>query len=339
MTGPDIAPFDPADAAEEELRGCYRTERAAFLADYPHKQFSAFESYAEQLRRPESLYGPRRMWTARVAGRIVGTAIASFPEHENERLTVTNVRVAPEERRRGIGTLLLRATLPETQARGRTTVTGQGLPGGGAGERWAAALGFTTVQAFVLQSLVVTEADRRLWEVPAPEGYRCERWVGEAPEALVSSFARARTAITDAPTGDSSLAFPDWSPERVRAHEADLRTRGYESRVVVAVHEASGAVAALTEMVVRLSRPHVGYQQDTAVLPEFRGHGLGRLIKGTMMRWLVADRPEIELMATNTDVGNAHMIRVNHSIGYVTDNRVSDVEASADALAAPSRRG
>jgi len=328
----DVTPFVPAHATEREIAECYEASTSAYRADFPYRPVPSYAFFAEQLRMPTSLLGPQRFWVARAEGRIVGIATLTLPDRENLQLTITNVRVGPANRRHGIGTALLRATLGDARAAGRSLVTGQGLKVGGDGERWASSLGFGKVQEFVLQSLTVPEVDPELWRVPAPAGFRAERWTGATPDALVAGYARARTAIMDAPVGDSTLRFPDWTVERVRQHEADLRERGDEHRIVVAIHERTGAVAGLTEMVIRPARPTIGYQQETAVLPAFRGRGLGRFVKAGMMRWLTAKRPEITWVGTNTAADNDHMIRVNHQVGYRTEATVADVEVPIGAL-------
>jgi GNAT superfamily N-acetyltransferase len=119
---------------------------------------------------------------------------------------------------------------------------------------------------------------------------------------------------------------------RVRNYEAKIRDRGCELRTVVAVHESSGAIAGLTEMQFVPGRGELGIQLDTAVLPEYRGRGLGLFVKADMKRWLLADRPEVQTVATQTDAGNIHMIRVNHQLGYVTDAVISKVEAGIETL-------
>jgi mycothiol synthase len=120
--------------------------------------------------------------------------------------------------------------------------------------------------------------------------------------------------------------------QRVRTHEAAIRDRGFELRTAAAVHEASGAVAGLTEMELRPDRDDVAFQLDTAVVPEYRGHGLGRFIEAEMMRWLLTVRPHTEMVTTNTDAGNVHMIRVNHQLGHITVDAICDVEASIETL-------
>ncbi|NUR57745.1 MAG: hypothetical protein HOV87_03440 [Catenulispora sp.] len=63
--------------------------------------------------------------------------------------------------------------------------------------------------------------------------------------------------------------------------------------------------------------PVKAFQRDTAVLRDHRGHGLGRAMKAAMMRGLVADRPDVASVATQTgDVVN--MARINNELGYRT---------------------
>jgi RimJ/RimL family protein N-acetyltransferase len=122
--------------------------------------------------------------------------------------------------------------------------------------------------------------------------------------------------------------------DRVRAHEQDLRERGVEQRVVVAVHEATGTVVGLTELELHPNPPDLGFQNDTAVSAAHRGHGLGRFIKAAMVRWLVEERPTIRRIGTSTAADNTFMISVNHQIGFRTVRSMIDVEADLDGLAA-----
>jgi mycothiol synthase len=327
---PEIAEVHPVKAADDELRQCYEAIWATYAADYPSRPVPPYASWEQQIRMPTSMLGPQRLWAARVRRRVVAAATVAFPEQENRHLATMTVQVPVPLRRRGIGTALLHATLPATRAEGRSTVIG-GPKTGGDGERWALGLGFEKVEERVLQNLVISDVDPGRWDVPAPAGFRIQHWTGAAPEPLVAGFARARTAITDAPTGRSTDEFPDWTTQRVRSYEAEIRERGCELRTVVAVHESSGAIAGLTEMELQPGRD-LGIQLDTAVLREYRGRGLGRFIKGAMMQWLLADRPQIKMVATNTDAGNVHMIRVNHQLGYVTDVAISKVQGDLETL-------
>jgi mycothiol synthase len=85
----------------------------------------------------------------------------------------------------------------------------------------------------------------------------------------------ARNAINDAPKGDMALTMHEYTPGRVRDEEARARARRCQLRVVAVIRDQSQEVAGLTYLEVYQSRPGHAVQQDTAVLPAHRGHGLG----------------------------------------------------------------
>jgi mycothiol synthase len=338
MTQPDIAELNPAEAADDELRQCYEVLRVTHAADQITRPVSRYALWLQRLRAPSSMAGPRRIWVARADGRIVATSSADFPENENGQLAYTMVRVLPHLRRQGIGTALLQATLPAIRAGRRSTVIGMPKTGG-AGDEWALGLGFAKVREDVEQNLIVADADPARWDLPAPRGFRTERWIGAAPEELVAGYARARTAITDAPAGESSLKFPEWTVQKVRTHEAELRDRGWEVRTVVAVDESTGTIAGVTAIGLQPNQDGVGMQMDTAVVADYRGHGLGLFIKAEMMRWLLADWPQLKLVTTNTAASNVYMRQVNQQLGYVTTDAISLVEADVETLDRNCRQG
>ncbi|MEU6782133.1 GNAT family N-acetyltransferase [Nonomuraea angiospora] len=328
----DISPFDLDEASEADLRGQYDLAIAAFAVDRPDAPKPDYDTFVGRLRAIPPGVSRQRFWVARREGRMVGIGITQVSRSENDNNIVVDVRVLPELRRQGIGTALLRRALSESPPEGCELVVGRGVTAGGDGEPWIRALGFTVVQRVTLQVLGVREAGPALWEVPVPAGHRLERWTGAAPDDLVESYARARGAIHDAPTGDSSYRHPHWSVLRVRQAEDDARRRGVEHRTVVVVHEASDAVVGLTELEIFPGMPGTAVQQDTVVVPGHRGHGLGRTVKAAMMRWLLAERPEIDLVVTNVDASNDYMTRVNQQLGYVTTRTMLTAEAALGAL-------
>jgi mycothiol synthase len=178
--------------------------------------------------------------------------------------------------------------------------------------------------------LKFAEVDSTLWDVPVPPGYRLAQWTSRSPDDLIEAYSDARNAIYDAPVGEQTVPLRRWTPELTREAEQDFLDRGAEQRVVVAVHEASGSVAGMTELELHGERPRKAFQRDTSVVPAHRGRGLGRCMKAHMIRWVRSERPVLEEIATGTAAANVHMARVNHSIGYVT---VSDMIAVSAPVA------
>jgi len=327
----EIDPFDPVSASEADLAEQYALDTAVMALDHPEQAPPTLAEYGVLIRRPLGPFGPIRRWVARSDGRIIGHVSVTRPEHENHHLSVVRVIVLPERRREGVGTELLRTVLPELTVQGRSVVMGSGVKADAAGEMWARQLGFVRTLAFVRQRLTVAKVDPALWQRPVADGFRVQTWTGAAPEELIANYANARKTIVDAPNGDSTMDFEDWTSSRVRAHEADLAKRGATSHVTVAVHEATGEIAGLTEIALR-DDGHRCSQLDTAVLAAYRGHGLGLAIKGTTLRWLTAERPEVQEVYTQTAVDNEPMIRINLALGYDTTAVVSELEVGVGEL-------
>lgn len=316
------------------MRGFYDVLVSSQAVDKPDEPRLEYGNLVGRLKTPFPGLGPLIHRLAYQDGEVVGVAAVHFPEAENSELAVVEITVHPRFRRRGVGTAMLRSLLPELRARGRVRVEGGQVTKDGAGERWANVLGFQVANTRVMQVLLVPEVDSAIWEVEAPSGYHLERWVGSAPERLVESYAVARQAIHDAPLGGAEFQDPEWTIERVRAAENELRALGIEQRVVVAVHDQMRAVAGFTEVELHPHRPFWGYQRDTAVLSAHRGHGLGRFVKAGMMRWLLADRPGLERVYTGTSADNSHMINVNHQLGYTTVRTMIVVNSAVSSLEA-----
>jgi GNAT superfamily N-acetyltransferase len=326
-----VSVFKAQTASREDLEGYFQMRVAAVAVDAPDYPPLKFEPIVARLTTPLTGRGTPRNWVARCDGQVVGMATVGFPGEENRHLAMTDIVVRPDDRRRGIGTALLKAILPTLLADGRRLVEGWGVTKGGAGERWADALGFRKVHGDVLQTLVVANVDPSTWDVDPATGYRLDRWAGPVPDHLVASYAQAKAAIHDAPQQDSSYRFPQWTVQRIRDVEADLRARNVSQWTVVAL-DANAEVAALTEMEFHPNRPEHAYQADTSVVATHRGHGLGCCVKAAMMRWIGTDQPAVERIFTSTADTNIHMININHALGYATVRTMIDVEHDVTIL-------
>ena len=329
----EIRPFIGAEADEATLRQCHELFYADTLRTFPGFPPQPYEAYAASARSARYLgIGPRRFWAAWEGGRLLGYATAVYPDRQSLEWATPRVFVGEAHRRRGIGTALLREIVAGARAEGRARLAYDQVRIGTAGEFWAGAVGFANTQRTRWQMLYVADVDRALWDVPVPAGFRLVRWADAAPGDLVDAFAEARNAIADAPHGESSHRDTEWTVERVRQAEADVRAAGEEERFVVAVHEPTGAVAAVTGLLLDRGRVDICWQRDTAVVARFRGNGLGRAVKAAMMRWVVADIPDLGMVTTSNAADNTYMIRVNEQIGYTHYADMGQFEASVEQV-------
>jgi mycothiol synthase len=91
-----------------------------------------------------------------------------------------------------------------------------------------------------------------------------------------------------------------------------------------------GKAAGVTVVELDPAVPTVAAQLHTVVLPAHRGKGFGRLIKARMLHNLTG----VEQVYTRTSTENEHMIRVNHSLGYVDTFTYMGVQAKTADLRA-----
>jgi mycothiol synthase len=313
----DVRPFDGRRASEAEIDEYHELRSAVYAVDYADLPVQTRQETAAALRSPSAQMGEELRWLARLDGRLVGHAMAGLPADGNEHIAGVQIAVHPSYRRRGIGTDLLRTITPVLRDRGRKVVEGYYITDGSTGDHFTRALGFGIVQTRLAQMLRFAEVDHRRWEVAVSGGYRLVRWIGHVPDDLVESYSRARHAIADAPTGESTYVTPDWSVARIRRLEAENREQGVEWRTVVAVDER-GEVAGLTEVERQPLSPDRLFQGDTAVLVAHRGHGLGLAMKAGMLRWLTADNDGLDHVWTSTGADNTQMVDVNTRLGFET---------------------
>lgn len=332
-----IRPFLGAEADPTELRQRYTLYKSDRLSAFPGFPVHSCEQYAANALRPSRSDGLVLDWSAWEGERLVGSAGVSLVDQDGTLVAVPRVDVAPDRRCRGIGTALLRQLVAAAKAGGCGTLVADAVRIGSDGSRWAECVGFRTAQVFSWQMLQAGDVDRALWQVPVPAGYRLEHWAAAAPERWVAAFAEARNAIADSPLGETSLVHPTWTVERIRRTEAEIAADGDECRVVVAVHERSGAVAAFTELLLDPVLPALSWQRDTAVTRAHRGLGLGRAVKAAMLRRLTAEVPGLDRVITSTAASNATMRRVNERVGYLPYAEIGMLEAATADIEAALR--
>ena len=79
---------------------------------------------------------------------------------------------------------------------------------------------------------------------------------------------------------------------------------------------ATGALAGYTEIIWDPAKPQIAQQQDTAVLPQYRGQGLGRRLKAAMLAKLAQERPQVRWVRTENADANAPMLKINEELGF-----------------------
>ncbi|WP_196810965.1 GNAT family N-acetyltransferase [Arthrobacter sp. 35W] len=331
--GPFVAAAELANLVERDTQGSgdFATSPAAALA-----------------RAQRQDYDEKLLLAAYDGGELVGRASLNLPLADNLHLADLHIQVHPDHRRRGAGSALLaRATelarergrtvlcgwsdhleQPGTEAAGRTLVA---TTGAGSVSLEAAAAGFAVAHGFVLEQvdkisvLHLAAPGPGQAEDPAVEppldsrgGFELLLWNGRCPEAVLEAYADLRRRMsTEVPLGGLDLHEERWDGARVRAEEDEVAAKGSSLLVAVAREAATGALAGHTVLEHSPDVPAVAFQNDTLVLPSYRGHGLGRRMKDANLAAAGREWPTVERIYTFNAEENANMLAINIAMGFV----------------------
>jgi GNAT superfamily N-acetyltransferase len=271
----------------------------------------------------------------RDAGRVVGAADLSLPTRDNLGNSFGNVVVAPDHRRRGLGTRLWQHLVEQARAAGRVRIGASAvdpLDGTGPGSAFlrgtGARLGLTEVRRRLVLPLPDPQAPARLAEQAeaASAGYRIVQWVGATPPRWRDDVAALSARMsTDAPFGELTVEAAEWDGERLRAREEAAAASGAR-QVVTAAEGPDGHLAAFTVLYTCVAQPGYADQGDTLVAPAHRGRRLGLRIKVANLELLLRERPEVCAVDTYNAAENRFMVAINDALGFVPLCRQGDSE-------------
>ena len=325
MTDDDfvVRPLDLLDPAQEDAARDWVGVHSAAQRDLFGDGGSVW-TLAEIQGFHRSPSGRRVARAARLGDRMVGALEVRMPTTDNLDLALLWLSVDREVRRRGLGDVLLREGEAIAAEHGRATLMGEtewAEGGSDEAEGFATAHGYAVGQT-MLRSVMALPADAGMLSaiVDAHDDYVIETFVDEMPEAWLEDRAVLQQRMsTDAPTDDLALEEEAWDADRLR--ETHARTLATGRRIVesAARHVPSGRLVAFTTIGVSAGIPDLGYQQDTLVLREHRGHALGLRLKAANALRLMAELPEVTAIRTWNAVSNDHMLAVNRRLGYAVD--------------------
>lgn len=327
-----IRPLDPTSDAELAQLGevgdaCDREMHGAVEPRTPAQH---------RVRLESTPYLSRHHWVAEVevleGGRtIAGSATAMTPLQENLEMIDVEVAVHPAFRGQGIGTALVeQALIPAIRASGRPLVSAWGeVPADGDADdashpanRLAARLGLERRTMAVCRGLDLPVAPSLLDDLAAEAAekvgdYRILTWQGPVPEEHIGSYgALLHQLELDDPDEDMEYEAAEYPPERIRQMEERYARSGLRIFVAVAV-APDGTFAGNTEIAVQ-DGPEVtlGYQENTLVMPDHRGHRLGLALKVANHRQLAEAAPGLRRLVTWNSHVNPWMISINERLGY-----------------------
>ncbi|MCA2213763.1 GNAT family N-acetyltransferase [Jidongwangia harbinensis] len=316
-----VREWDPRTASAAEVHSLVETLNSVLALDLPDDPPWQDVQVREYLA--ETMPGERRIcWVAeddrlpegesRVFGHVSILLLGD--------IGVLEVLVHPDLRRRGLGRELVAVAARRAYLEGFSSIGVEAIGG-------TPAIGFYESMGFE-QEYLETRSVLRLSTVDwlalgemargiAP-GYRVEYHPGGPPDQMLEAYAQAKLEAPD-DENDLDLAPRSSDPQRLRDSLNTLHKRGLKPYIVLAVHEATGVVAGLTEVVVPAQHPQRADQYDTIVVRDHRGYGIDRAIKARMLFELRSAEPGLLEVQTWNAHHNESMLKVNAELGFQSD--------------------
>ncbi len=312
-----LSPDPPARelAAVLELRRALEREQWPHDPELPEAELSARLACSNQHLRTVALVA----WSGEEAVGIAEVELQYF-DANRDRCEI-EVEVSPRHRRRGIGVALARELLDVVARDGRRLTAGWGPVSDQADGFWSRLGAVLRFQEHA-NRLDVASVDPALMERWIDErrqragDLELVEWVGRCPDERLDAYTAMKVAMNDAPIGDLDYEPDALSREQVRSIEQSRIDKGREHWAIIVVDPATGEAVAHTEVQVNAYRPAVSIQNDTVVVPAYRGRRIGRWIKAEMWQRLREHRPEVDILTTYNAGDNEYMLAINHAMGY-----------------------
>ncbi|MDN4642050.1 GNAT family N-acetyltransferase [Agreia sp. PsM10] len=310
---------DFASSAEEDLPSWHREHE-------PRQLFVATVPDAREPGRPG----------------VVGRGFVESRREDGWPVAWVAVQVLPEYRGRGVGTAVADAVEAAAREAGATRLLVYVVSPDGPGERLRSPTGSGSVplgndevrfllgRGYRLEQIergsrlgLPLDADdlaRRLDDARRTSGpdYRLVHWTGGTPRHWREDLAMLLTRMsTDAPSAGLDEPEDVWTVDRLVAQQESDREAPVASLTAAVEHVPSGRLVAFSELSVSDEVTRPVWQEDTLVLREHRGHGLGLLVKLGNLEQLHLERPGHPSVLTFNAEENRHMLAINERLGFV----------------------
>jgi GNAT superfamily N-acetyltransferase len=306
-----------APLAPELLEAVLACQNAADLADRPGEPPTCRSELRSQLAPP--FCGSRFVHLAHDrSGRLIGFARLGIYSAFHQGLAHGSLTVHPAARRHGVGTALLDDLALAAAANGRARLVLDG-PRNAATDGFARRGGLAVGGCDLRSRLALDSVGLRTRLaalIPAQRGgpddrLLAVRWSGACPDYLVDALISTLDSLHADPADPGVTPF---TAAEVRHRECSAGQAGLREYTACLVDTASGRMAALST--AHTADGVRGEQNETVVVPEFRGHGLAIRVKAHLVRELLAAEPGLRMLDTYNAVGNSRMLAVNRRLGF-----------------------
>lgn len=300
--------------------------------DLTPEEFRMFVGMPGRVRRQFACYDQH--------GRPVASLSTSYADDgSNPEILRVGIGVAPDHRRRGVATDLLRTAVEHARQLGRRRLASQIFDTAPSSQGFVEAIGGRATLDFHTNVVDVPGLDRELlrrWAGDGPvraPGYSVQMIEGDWPDQILPGMAHLFHVL------ERDMPMPEdhqprrWTAELVR-QMANHFKEGTDSLMALAVQDETGTPVGSSHLIRRKKDPSTWMVTNTMVDPDHRGHALGKWLKAAVSLAAIDRWPGAEWMETTNAHTNEPMLAINRAMGFEHEYTMTDVEVEVENVEA-----
>ncbi len=315
----DIKEFFPENATMDEWLDYHKVWKNYYSELRPDDEPVELDAFIDSTKaKCNRNYTKGIEITAFVDGEIAGTG--SLYKFQGDEKVHADIIVLHKQRRKGVGSAVLKKISEIARLSGFERLflfSADTIP---SGELFLIKAGAKLGLVQKGNQLKMNELDTELMKRWIQNGYNpdfeCGVWINEFPEKYIDELVNALNFINDAPHGEMQNMALKMTPEILKAHLESYKKAGSEYVVSWVRNIKTGEFAAVSELILRKTRPSVASQMETVTVPKYRGNGFGKLVKALNALFLAEERPQIRFIRTSNAEVNGAMLAINEKMGF-----------------------
>ena len=325
------------NGTDQELVALHAVESVVAAECGSHRMPQQLDGYISFARNLPSSFHDHAWLAESEAGEALACGFCWYNSAADDRVMHCDVLVRFDQRRRGIGTMLLREICAVAVAEDRSTLMWSTYDATPAGEAFSRRVGASVGRVNRTSELALADVD---WTMVADwsraskardPGYRIDVIDGVYPEHARADAVAFHRIMQSAPREDLEIGDVKLDSDFVAERDRAMLEAG-QQRWTMFVHDADDVCVGGTEITFDPSEPAVAFQQNTGIDVAHRGRGLAKWVKGSMLERLRAERPNLARVRTDNAYSNAPMIGINTALGFRIMSSRTEWQADAGPL-------
>jgi GNAT superfamily N-acetyltransferase len=335
-----IVEFDPKELDQVQWQAYFQAFEKSHLEDNPQDPLPLREERQKYMKSPNPDLEIHWWWTLSQPGdRVTGIGYlyaeneksASFAE--NQQIAHINFYIPFGCREKSLEKAFAWALVAQAQAMGKSIIRVEcgspqmfdfwnGLGGKLTAERHTNRLDLGSLDWNLMHSWCLEGRNK------AP-GVTIETFQ-IIPERDIESFCKIYSELYNLSLLDDVSQHYHETPDSRRKREAFLGE--YYIWTTKIIREAGGEISGLTEIFYPRNEPYHVEQELTAVLPQYRGRGLGKWLKAEMAYYIHEQYPAVDFIDTHNTDKNAPIMEINSQMGFKPYRSENYYEFSTETL-------